>query len=440
MPETPSEEVCVTARSSAAALDIATATRVNSTIARVRTALIDKTPLPNTFDPAMLVRYVSPAPTREALDVRTAGALDPADPHHGWVVVEAVSALGRSDVPLHLTVVIDVSLSMLSAPMSALSALQDTPPRPVSRLALAREVIAQMAERMPARTEISLVAFSRGKADIVLPPTQATDVTTIVRGLRRVDEDAPRLGHLPPLQLAYDMASAMSDGCADRRVLIITDDQARFEIDPAVAASQVAGWAEHGIELWTLSLGMKGIASPSIDALTSAGRGVVIYADTVSEALEPLTAALRATGTIGRDPSLTISFSPAITSFRRMDGSEGVGTETWSMPERIDAGFRRVELYEVRLADGAATAQTSWSLHSPVPGEWQKQNTATASLANMVDAEPLVRERVLAWTVGRALAVPTTDWQSLAAWAAPLTPAEGPALEIRSWIDLMTAK
>jgi hypothetical protein len=434
------DEICVSARSSAAALEVAQQAGADEAITGFRTALVDGRPLPG-LEPGALVRYVPPALTREVLEVRGGVAVDPADPQRGWVVVEAVTALGRSDVPLHLTVLVDVSGSMDSAPLSALSSLQDLPARNVSRLALAQEVLKDLVARLPAQATVSISAFVREQAAVVLPPTPATEHDMLVRAIRRVDGEAVRSGRAPPLQLAYDLAGANLDGCADRRILIVTDDAARFELDPDEVQEQVEGWAARGVEMWTLSLGTSGVRSPSIEALVAAGQGGVVYADMRSEALEPLAAALRATGTVGRQPKVSVSFPPGV-SWRRMDGARGQGVDSWVLPERIGAGYRRVELYEVSLpalpeGTEAGPWSVTWSMQSPVPGEWTKGKTLTLAPAPLTQSAPLVTERVLAWTVGEALSAAQTDWTALGRWAEPLVRTDGPAREIQGWLPLL---
>lgn len=429
------EEICVSARSSGAAIEAASASKVDAVIARTRDAIIHGNPLPP-FDPAVLVRYISPEITRKPLEVRAAGAIDPSDPSRGWVAVEAIAALGRSDVPLHLTALVDVSESMESAPMSGLSALQGDYTSPVSRLELTKAVLSKLAERLPARSEISLLAFVRDRSNVVLPPTPASEQATIERALRRLHGDAVKTGNMP-LDLAYDTAGSNIDGCVDRRVLVITDDRARFTLDPEEDAEKVRSWAARGIELWTLSLGGWGRPSPSIDMFTEAGRGISIYADTLSEAVEPLTAALRATGAVGQNPSISVSFGPAITSFRRIDGVSGAGTDTWTLPQKILAGYRAVQLYEVTLGEGTPTFAATSRLESPVPGEWQETSESKGALLPLREADPLVAERVLAWRLGSALVSSETDWTALAAWAGPLVRRDGPGREMLGWISLM---
>jgi hypothetical protein len=438
MPLPPVDDgICVSARSSSAALEVAQQASGDEDVTRFRAALLQGRELP-ALEPGALVRYVPPALTREVFEVRGGVALDPVDPRRGWAVVEAVTALGRSDVPLQLTVLVDVSASMDSSPISALSALQDLPARNVSRLLLAQEVLRELVVRLPARSTISLSAFVREQAAVILPPTPVTEQTTVLRALRRIGGEATRTGRAPPLQLAYDLAGASVDGCADRRLLIVTDDAARFELDPEEVHEQVEGWAARGVEMWTLSLGTLGVQSPSIESLVAAGQGGVVYADTKSEAVEPLAAALRATGTVGRQPTVSVSFPPGV-SWRRMDGVAGQGADSWVLPERIGAGYRRVELYELTLPaeETPGPWSVSWSLQSPSPGEWTKEQTLTLSPTLLTAGAPLVTERVLAWTVGQALGADQTDWTSLGRWAEPLVRSDGPAREIQGWMGLL---
>jgi hypothetical protein len=314
LPPPPSDTICVASRpvgAPAAAVAVASA---DPSIALVRAALRDDRPAP-AVQPAALVRYLPPAPTKNKLEVRAAAALDPSHPGEGWLAVEAVTALGRSGTPLHLTVMLDTSDSMHSVPSAAYPPLHDEAPggayRNVSRLDIARTALLQLTERLPSRADVSLVVFDRDQAEVLLRPTPAGAAEEIRFALGRASQQVARQGSRSPLETTYTLASLTFDPCADNRILLVTDENTYMARDPAQVDQTVRRWAERGLELWTLSVGQLGARPALVESLTQAGRGVLVYADTVSEAVEPLGAALRATGTAVRSPGVTIHLDGA---------------------------------------------------------------------------------------------------------------------------------
>lgn len=446
-PAVPTEEVCVSALSSRAAEAIAAARAIDPLVAQTRAALIAHHTVD--ADPALvraLVDYVPVPAPRARMAVRASAAVDPVDPSHGWLTVDGATALGRSEVPLVLTVMVDVSGSMSSGPVSAVPVLQraepDGKPYTVDRLELASAVLDGLAERLPARAMVSLAVFERARALTVLPPTPASDREALAHAFAKLSDDAVDERGRPTLDVARGLAVSSTDGCADRRVLLVTDDKARFDLDQDVVADALADWAARGIELWTLSLGTKGAPVPQMEAYTAAGRGVLVRADTVSEATEPLAGALRATGTSARAPAIEVAFGPDVASWRRVDGGgDHTGTDRWDLPERLDSGWRASALYELTFAQpiagspSAPVATVTWSASSPVPGDWQDGAGIPVAATALADADAALRDRVFAVALGRTLSgQPSTIALGR---ARRLVHGDGPAYELTRWVDLL---
>jgi hypothetical protein len=422
--------VCVAARPVGAPARAAQGASADPRLAAVRFALHEKQPVP-AVPGAALVRYLAPAPPRGRFEVRAAAAVDPADPTHGWLAVEAGTPLGRSGTPLHLTILLDASDSMHGVPITAIPPLLDQAPggayRNVSRIEIARAALLQLAERLPSRADVSLVVFDRDRAEVLLRPTPATSLRDIEFALNRASQDLARKGARSPLETTYTLASSSYDPCADNRILLVTDDNDQMDRNRETALRTVTAWADRGLELWTLSVGQLGRPAVSVTALTDAGRGVLVYADTVSEAVEPLGVALRASGAAVRAPSVRLDVAGELTPLT------GAGA-SWALPDTLAAGWRGVELYRVSIPDPAAASLgvVHVSADAPADGEWTVRTDVVIPLAPLADADPIVRGRVFAWAVGEALAG-RGAWADVQALGAIAVREDGPARELQAW-------
>lgn len=434
------EEVCVAAPSPAGAIEAARRAAPPRELSRIRGTLAAHQP-PGSFGVDALLASVPPAPTPDPFVVRAAGAVDPRDPTHGWVVVEGVTSLGQSELPLRLTVMLSLAESMGSAPTADLPVLQDAGPvRPVTRIALAKAILDELVRRMPARTELALVVFDRRGGRVALPPTKATDrerIREVIERLQPVGSEASAA----PIDAAYRLAGEAWDPCADQRMLLLTDDRALLSPNPDKASSTVASWAKKGLELWTVSLGLLGRTAPEVEALAEVGRGTHLYADTKSEAVEPLVAALRSSGALVRDPAIAVSFGPAVTGWRRAGGEPGSGSsDAFTLPTTLEGAWSETRVYEVTLdptVPGPLAAVT-WSAGSPIPGEWTLGAPIELAATPLGPSSPeLLKQRVLAVTLAEASATSTPDWAGLRDWGTSLALGPGPARELVVWADLL---
>ncbi len=470
-----SETVCVSVPSPVGQIKAAAEATVPRDVALTRGTIVREVPLrPLGVDQAL--QYLPPATTTDKFAVRASAAVDPGDPTRGFVAVEAAAPIGRSDIPLRITLLLDVSESMESVPMRVLPALQDEvpPDDKTSRLDLAKAVIDELVVRMPARGELALVAFQANEARVLLQPTPAERRERIREAVARA-RPGDAYGSRTPLETVYDLAGTSFDPCADHRVLLITDDNAHLHGKEKKTFSTVAEWAAKGLELWTLSVGLLGEDSPQLDALTEAGGGVHVYADTRSEAVEPLVAALRSAGAVVREPSIEVGFGPRVTSWRRVgtEGGPSTGPDTWALPVTLEGGWREARLYEVTLAppppeptpdptapapasappapaDPAAEpapptppepwATVTWAVGSPVPGDWTRGEVVPVAPVALVDAQPFLRGRVYAIRVAEATSAPSPDWAALDALGKELVREPGGARELHAWAHALSAR
>jgi hypothetical protein len=436
-----SEEVCVAAPSPAGAIEAARRAAPPRELSRIRGDLAAHRP-PGLLPADALLAYLPPAATSSAFEVRAAGAVDPADPTHGWVVVEGVTSLGQSELPLRLTVLLSLSESMGSAPTADLPLRQDGGPgavRPATRIELAKSILDELVRRMPSRTEVALVVFDRRSGRVALPPTRATErerIREVIERLQPVGSEASQ----SPLDAAYQLAGEDWDPCADQRMLLLTDDRAQLAPNPAKMASTVGSWAKKGLELWTVSLALLGRTAPEVEGLAEVGRGTHLYADTKSEAVEPLLAALRASGAVVREPAIEVAFGPGVTSWTRVAGAPGSGADTFPLPTTLEGGWREARVYEVTLdpAVSGPLATVTWAGGSPIPGEWTVGATTELPTTPLdAAAPPFLKERVFATALAATSARATPDWAKVRDWGAALALGPGPARELLVWSDLL---
>jgi hypothetical protein len=438
------ETVCVAAPSPAGAIEAARSAAPPRVLSQVRGALVAHRP-PGPLAADALLSYLPPEPTAEPFVVRAAGAVDPRDPTRGWVVVEGVTSLGHSELPLRLTVMLSLSESMGTAPTAELPLLQNAGPggiRPVTRIQLAKSILDDLVRRMPARTEVALVAFDRRAGRVALPPTRAGErerIREVIERLQPIGSEASA----SPLEAAYQLAAEDFDPCADQRMLLLTDDRAVLSPSPSRTRSTVEGWGKKGLELWTVSLGLLGAEAPEVEALADAGRGTHLYADTKSEAVEPLVAALRASGAVVRDPAIGVAFGPGVTRVIRIGtGAEVGGSDAFVLPTTLEGGWREVRVYEVRrdpTAEGPL-ATVTWSGGSPIPGEWTLGATTPLLPTPLgADTPPFLERRAFAAELAATSTAASPDWGALRDWGVALDLGSGPARELLVWSDLMAA-
>jgi hypothetical protein len=440
----PSETVCVAAPSPAGAIEAAQRAAPPRELSQLRGVMAARQPV-GALPVNALLAYLPPESTSEPFVVRSAGAVDPTDPTRGLVVVEGVTSIGASELPLELTVMLSLAESMGSAPTADFPVLQNAGPgpiRPITRIDLAKGVLDELIHRMPDRTRIAVVAFDRGSGRVVLPMTPASDRERIREVLERMKPVGAEAS-AAPVDAAYTLATKDNDPCVDHRMLLLTDDRAVLAANPQKAASTVESWGKKGLELWTVSLGLLGRTAPEVEALAVAGRGTHLYADTRSEAVEPLVAALRATGAVVREPAVSVAFGPGVTSWTRVGGT-GPGTgaaDAFTLPQTLEAAWRELRVYEVTLdpATPGPLATVTWKGGSPIPGEWTVGATSELAATPLsAESSPLLKRRAYALALAEASTAPSPDWAAVRDWGTSLSLGNGPARELLVWADLLS--
>ncbi len=426
------EEVCVSVERRAAALEVPA---IPASITEVRRALAGGDPIPSvSMEDLFATLGSADVPVVEDTNrfgFGTAALAHPLDPSRAWVIVGA-RAPDAGVVPLRLTFVVDTSPSMSGVFTRGIPPLQDEAPdgsyRPVSRVQLAKTVLSQLTQRLPDRAVVAVVASDRGRGRVLLPPTPIRHQARILQAIQYAEPVpvGPR-----SLGAIEEVTIEGGDPCADTRVLLLTDEHARIDDDLQLVQKRVVSWREKGATTWTLSLGTLGAPTDPAEAITELGGGIHMRADTVTDGVEQLSHALRASGVVARDLAVQVRPNPQrVRSMRRIDGGGegGLGAATLPASAFVQA------VYELQLQPGTSgsVGTLSWSVASPAPGEWQAGDTMPLVLLDAQDAPGWVRQRAVGALVGDGFAG-RADWRETWQTADGLAESSSFARELVAW-------
>jgi hypothetical protein len=355
---------------------------------------------------------ITPAHEGASLELRTAVTIDPADRRRGWLAVEMAAPLAERLTPLRLTLLVDLSPSMLTVPMTGFPVLQDELPvpgccDPISRLDLAKATLHDLVELVPRETEVSLVLFVRDQAEVRLL-RQAVDGTSDVIH-HAIDGIVPWsfVARDDTIETVEAVATTDRDLCTDHRIFLLTDDRARLDLDPSRVDEALERWSDLGVEVWGVSLGLLDGNADALADSVRRGRGALLRADTLSEARRALHGALRTFGAVARSAAVRVVPGNGILAWRRAGGAPlPLQPDLWTLPEVILGGFGQAALYELTLdpARGRPVVTVEASAGSPLPGEWVWSDRQRPTPVAMADAPGFLRRPLLASLLASQLA------------------------------------
>lgn len=225
--------------------------------------------------------------------------------------------------PLNLVFLIDTSGSM------------DAP----NKLPLLKQNFRLMLGQLRPEDEVAIVTYA-GIAGQVLAPTPASDRSTIMAALDRLDAGGSTAGQ-EGLQQAYAVAEAMAADGEIGRVLLATDGDFNVGIhDPDELKKYIGGKRDSGTYLSVLGFGRGNLDDATMQALAQNGNGQAAYIDTLSEAqkvlVDQLTGALFP---IANDVKIQIEFNPTQIAEYRLIGYEtrALNREDFNN-DKVDAG------------------------------------------------------------------------------------------------------
>jgi Ca-activated chloride channel homolog len=297
-----------------------------------------------------------PVPPDVAFDVYADGAPSPL--HFGTYIVrigvQGHEVLDDRRPPASLTFVIDVSGSMDLE----------------NRLELVKRSLQMLVERLRPDDRVAIVVYG-SNARVILGPTGGVDKSTILNAIYALRPEGStnaeaglHLGH----QLAY---AAFRPGTINR-VILASDGVANVGIiDPDALAEQIRGYADAGIKLTTVGVGMGNFNDVFMEQLADQGDGGYAYVDTLAEAQKIFVEDLGATlQTIAVDAKVQVDFNPDVVSQYRLIGYENRAVADQDFRNdavdagEIGAGQSATALYAVQFHHNAtgriATVQLRW--------------------------------------------------------------------------------
>jgi hypothetical protein len=273
----------------------------------------------------------------------------------------------------------------------------------VNRVNLAKEALHELVDQLEGESRtVAVVAFREGTAVELAPPTPVSDKATLHDAIDRID--AKSVGEDELFETLFRTAAKAFTACADDRILMLTDDNPRFQGDPADVREGLSAWAGQGLRLQTFAVAATNDLTP-ITRLTVAGGGTLRRADTVGELQAGFVEALRPTSAVITEASVEVVF-PGV--WARPGGAAEGKVHRWDVDPVWPSQFVHAEVYEVKgkgpvkvnlsvnplLIDGGPRTA---SLASAAPVAW-----TDAPMALRHDGAFVLAEAALRGTADRA--------------------------------------
>ena len=252
---------------------------------------------------------------------------------------QVISAEDRKDVAL--TFVIDVSGSMDRE----------------NRLGLAKRSLNMLVEEMRSTDSVAIVVYG-SNARAVLEPTMATDANKdrIVNAINRLAIEGSTNAEAG-LRLAYSTAWENFNSQANNRVILISDGVANVgATGPDSIWAQIKQYAEKGITMTSVGVGMGNYNDVLMEQLANDGNGNYAYVDDIDEArrifVDDLTGTLQA---IAMDAKVQVDFNAEMVRNYRLIGYENraVADDDFRNDAEdageVGAGHSVTALYEIKL-------------------------------------------------------------------------------------------
>jgi Ca-activated chloride channel homolog len=246
--------------------------------------------------------------------------------------------------PLDLVFLIDTSGSM-----------QD-----VNKLPLLKQSFRLLLSKLTPQDKVAIVTYA-GSSGVVLEPTAASDRSTIMAALDRLEAGGSTAGQ-EGLQLAYAQADKMKEDGRIGRILLATDGDFNVGIsDPEALKTYVAGKRDSGTYLSVLGFGRGNYNDALMQAIAQNGNGTASYIDTLSEAQKVLVDQVSgALFPIANDVKIQVEFNPATIAEYRLIGYETriLAREDFNNDKvdagDIGAGHTVTAIYEITPVDSPA--------------------------------------------------------------------------------------
>ncbi len=256
--------------------------------------------------------------------------------------------------PLVLTFVIDVSGSMAEQ----------------NRLELVKQSLHLLVDRLRPQDSVAIVAYTTTAWE-VLDPTSGERRSAILNAINSLQPQQTTNAEAG-LRLGYQIAWSTFQAESTNRVILCSDGVANVgATGPEAILESIGGYAEAGITLTTIGVGMGNYNDVLLEQLADKGDGNYAYVDTLDEArdlfVNDLTSTLQV---IALDAKVQVDFNPDTVAYYRLIGYENRAIADQNFRNdaveaaAIGAGHSATALYAVVLQPGAqgrlATVQLRW--------------------------------------------------------------------------------
>lgn len=301
--------------------------------------------------------YTGPSQASEApFAVHMAAMPDPfRDNRHILRVGVQAKEVSRDErEPVHLTFLVDVSGSMSSP----------------DKLPLAQQSMHMLVDSLREDDTVALATYA-GRVARILEPTSAGNKRAIHDAISSL-QSGGSTGMSSGIDLAYEMAWESFEKGHENRVIVLSDGDAnvgRTSWDEML--SQIKGYADRGVTLSTIGLGMGNYKDTLMEQLSNKGDGNNFYIDDADQARRVFVEDLGGTMvTVARDVKIQVEFNEESVLAYRLLGYENRDIADKDFRnDKVDAGevgsgHNVTALYEVILAEGydreLATVRLRW--------------------------------------------------------------------------------
>lgn len=307
----------------------------------------------------------------------------------------------ESRPPLHLTFLVDVSGSMSSA----------------DKLPLAKEAMHMLVDTLREDDTVALATYA-GNISKILDPTFGDNKKQIHAAIDRLNSGGST-AMSSGLDLAYEMAWKSFEPGAENRVVVLSDGDANVgRTGWTDMLSQIKSYADRGVTMSTIGLGMGNYKDTRMEQLANKGDGNNFYIDSRAQAhrvfVEDFNSSMI---NIARDVKIQVEFNPEVVQSYRLIGYENRDIADKDFRnDRVDAGeigsgHNVTALYELVLtknhrrdsqvgvahlryekpgADSVAT-ERSWTYDLSQQSKWTTSSATQLSFAAATFAEKLRR-------------------------------------------------
>ncbi len=256
--------------------------------------------------------------------------------------------------PVHLTFLVDISGSMSSA----------------DKLPLAQTAMHLLVDSLQEEDTVALATYA-GATRKVLTPTSAVNKRQIHEAIDRLSAGGST-AMSSGIDIAYEMAWESFEQGHENRVIVLSDGDANVgKTSWDDLLSQIKTYADKGVTLSTIGLGMGNYNDSLMQQLSNKGDGNNYYIDDEEQARRVFVDQLGGTlVTVARDAKIQVEFNPESVYAYRLLGYENrdIADKDFRNDKvdagEVGAGHSVTALYEVILREGyerdLATVRLRW--------------------------------------------------------------------------------